>query len=150
MEIRRKVQVHLWRVDGAGRRVYASLHRCAAKGDYHQPITGNVDAGENLDAAALREACEEVGIRAAPADLSPALWVQDWSHPERPGILFSESVYALRCPAAELTLSGEHRGHRWLPYGEALASFAFEGNRRGLAFVEAWLGRADDAGHPEI
>lgn len=140
--IRRKAQVHLWRLNDEGMRVYAALWRCAAKGEYWQPVTGNADPGESPAETALREAREELGVAASPEDLSPELWVHDWRYPDRPGPLICESVFALRRHSDQLTLSSEHRAYRWLPYEEALAAFAFEGNRRGLAFVESYLASA--------
>ena len=134
--IRDKVQVHLWRENEAGGRLYAVFHRCAAKGDYWQPITGNVETGEKVDACALREVGEEAGVHARPEDLTPCLWVCDWS---RGGVSFAEHVFGLRCSDDGIVLSSEHRAVEWLPYAGALARFAFEGNRRGLAWVENWL-----------
>lgn len=133
-----KAQVHLYRETPEGRR-WCLFHRCAAKGDYWQPITGNVDPGESPDACALRESWEEAVARAEPAALSPCLWIHDWS---RDGRRFAEHVYALRlddAQAAEIKISGEHRAFEWVDYAEALRRLHFEGNRRGLALAEAWL-----------
>lgn len=134
--IRNKVQVHLWRPVAEGGRVFAVLHRCEAKGDYWQPITGNVEQGETPEACALREAQEEAGVQADRDDLSPRLWVHDW---ERGGHVFAEHVFALRCAQPDLELSGEHRAYEWLPFEEALGRLHFEGNRRGLEMAERWI-----------
>lgn len=136
MHRRQKVQVHLWRTGEGGERLYALFQRAPAKGDYWQPVTGNVDEGETPEQTALREAREEAGVDAARSALSPRLWVHDWS---REGQNFEEHVFALRCDGAECTISGEHRAFEWLRYGEALMRLKFEGNRRGLAFAESWL-----------
>lgn len=134
--MRLKVQVHLWRRDTSGQRLYALLHRCAAKGDYWQPITGNVDPGEAVEICARREANEEAGIESRPDDLTPCLWVQDWA---RDGKVFAEHVFGLRCASDKIVISGEHRAYEWLPYDAAIQRLHFEGNRRGLALVEEWL-----------
>lgn len=138
MKPRQKVQVHLWREGAGGERLYAVFHRCAAKGDYWQPITGNVDAGETAKVCALREAGEEAGLEARAEDLTPRVWVHDWS---RDGEVFEEHVFGLRARTSELAISGEHRSYEWVSYAEALKRMAFEGNRRGLAWVEEYLRR---------
>ncbi len=132
-----KVQVHLWSepARGKGRR-YAIFQRNAEKGDYWQPITGNVEPGETPVDCALRETREEAGIVAASASLSPCLWVHDWSRGEK---AFAEHVFALETGDQTLAISGEHRAVVWLAYKEALRKLHFEGNRRGLALAEAWL-----------
>lgn len=137
---RLKVQVHIHRTEG-GRRLYALFHRCAEKGDYWQPVTGNAEPGEEPREAARREANEEAGVGCAAGgaggeDLSPCLWVHDWS---RDGTRFAEHIYALKSPDAKISIGSEHRAWEWLPYEAALARMAFEGNRRGLALVEEYL-----------
>lgn len=134
--IRQKVQVHLWRADGGGGRFFAIFHRCEAKGDYWQPITGNVEADETPEQCALREVAEEAGVQADPSDLTPRLEVQDW---QREGTRFAEHVFGLRCKGERITISGEHRAAEWVGVAEALARFHFEGNRRGLRRVQEWL-----------
>ena len=134
--IRQKVQVHLWRVESGGGRLFAIFHRCEAKGDYWQPITGNVEAGETPEQCALREVAEEAGVDADLSDLTPCLEVQDWRREET---RFAEHVFGLRCKGESITISGEHRAAEWVGVSEALARFYFEGNRRGLHLVEKWL-----------
>lgn len=141
---RLKVQVHIYRIE-EGRRLYALFHRCAAKGDYWQPVTGNVEPDEDTAEAARREAFEEAGVplrdeSGAPCELSPLLHVHDWS---RGGVHFAEHVYALKSPGGKITISGEHRAGEWLTYDAALQRMAFEGNRRGLALVEQYLAAGD-------
>jgi len=134
--IRKKVQVHLWRTTPTGERLYAIFHRCAAKGDYWQPITGNVDKGETPEACALREAFEEAGVKLPPSELTPCVWIHDWSRGEKQ---FEERVFGLKCQDTKITISSEHRAYEWASYAEAIQCLQFEGNRRGMAWVESYL-----------
>lgn len=136
MILSQKVQVHLWRRDAAGNLHFAVFQRGAAKGSYWQPITGNVEAGEAPDACARREAEEEAGIQSKPNDLTPSLWIWDWSRGEKQ---FAEHIFGLQREDTSITLSHEHQRFEWVMYAEALARFPFEGNRRGLALTKAWI-----------
>jgi 8-oxo-dGTP pyrophosphatase MutT (NUDIX family) len=60
---KRKVQVWVWHRAENGRLRVLILKTRPDRGGFWQPVTGGVERGEGLRAAALREACEETAIR---------------------------------------------------------------------------------------
>ncbi len=96
---------------------------------FWQSVTGSVDAGETLIAAAKREVEEETGI------VAPSSHFDRWHHSSRfeifpiwrhrypPGVTHNtEHVFSLCVPrdTPVVLAPDEHRAWRWLPWREAL------------------------------
>ena len=97
---------------------------------YWQSVTGGVDPGEELAAAAAREVFEETGLRAGEHRLDA--WgsqtrfeiYPEWRYRYAPGVTHNiERDFGLLVPAAlPVTVAPrEHLGYVWLPWGEAAA-----------------------------
>lgn len=125
---RRKVQVHLCRIDSeSGRPLFLVLRRTPEKNGVWQPVTGNVDSGEELQKCACRELEEETGI----TDVSNCVPVGEFTF-EKKGVTFNETVFLARTRQTEVTLSWEHDSFRWAPYEEARKLIDFDSNKSGL------------------
>lgn len=138
-QVRRKVMVVPVRITGAWEVLL--LQRGPEKGSVWQPVTGNVEPGEDLGGAARREFEEETGL-AGQGALRPTGFVHrfDKAGPDGPR-RFEEHVYvAVVRLGARVRLSREHVGSRWLPAEEALAAVAQEGVRTAIRRALAAVG----------
>ncbi|MCA9752948.1 MAG: lipoyl(octanoyl) transferase LipB [Gemmatimonadetes bacterium] len=144
----RSAQIWLWREGPDGREVLL-LHRVPAEGDFWQPVTGLLEAGEAPAAAAAREVREETGLALAaePADLG---YVRDFRiEPEYLGDrgphpwINREHAFAARIdPKAAITLSPtEHDEYLWTDPETARQRLRWNGNRRALDRLERELAR---------
>jgi 8-oxo-dGTP pyrophosphatase MutT (NUDIX family) len=125
---RYKVQVHLYqREEISGRLKFLVMQRTPSKDSIWQPVTGNVEPDEQLEAAAVREVWEETGINRIH-DLK-RVWEFDF---DKKGRRFHETVFCARVDDSEVRLSSEHADHRWCPGNEARAIMGFESNQEGL------------------
>jgi dihydroneopterin triphosphate diphosphatase len=109
------------------------LRRPPAKGGIWAPVTGNVDAGESFEEAAVRELEEETGLAEAAA-LLPTGLVNRFEK-ERGGKLerFEEPVFAAVVrPGTPVRLSEEHVEYRWVSSNEAEQLVAFDGCKAGV------------------
>jgi len=138
-QVRRKVMVVPVRITGAWEVLL--LQRGPEKGSVWQPVTGNVEPGEHLDAAARREFDEETGL-AREGAVRPTGFVHRFEKgggdpPRR----FEEHVYvAVVRLGARVRLSREHVGSKWLPTEEALSAVAQEGVRTAIRRALAAVG----------
>jgi ADP-ribose pyrophosphatase YjhB (NUDIX family) len=123
--MKRKVQVWIHR-DG---RVLL-LRTLPTRGAFWQPVTGSVEEGETLEAAALREAAEETGLRYAAR---PKAIGYEFSYETRGGKKIDETAFALAAPAGEIRLDAhEHDDHRWVTVAEANDLLRYDSNRDAL------------------
>ncbi len=94
-------------------RIFPGLWQC---------VTGGIEPGEGVPAAAMREVREETGL--GPAELE-AFYDLDQVAPfydEGADAVVVSAIFAARArPDAEARLSREHDGLRWVPAGEAAA-----------------------------
>ena len=85
-----------------------------------QGVTGRVEPGERIPAAALREVEEETGLGAADIE---AFYDLDQAAPfydERSDAVVVSAIFAARVrPDAVPRISGEHDGMRWVPAADA-------------------------------
>lgn len=110
-----------------------------------QSVTGSLDAPEEpLAAAALREVCEETGIRPEPGALKRWNLVYtfeiypQWRHRFIAGTTHNtEHVFSLELPGrVDVALAPEeHRASRWLPWREAAAECFSWSNRDAIRIL---------------
>lgn len=107
------------------------LQRGPEKGSLWQPVTGNVEDGEELAVAALREFDEETGLGGKGA-IRPTGHVHRFEQ-ERKGAprAIEEHVFvAVVRMGARVRLSREHVASRWLPAADALQAVEQPGVRQ--------------------
>lgn len=133
------VQVQIVRRGRTGVEVLA-LRRIAERGGFWQPVTGRLEPGETLAAAAERELEEETGLAGTVESLEyrhAFLW-------PRPGgsELAEESAFVVEAPADfQPSLSArEHDASEWLTPAEAATRFPFAGLQRGVRLATMWAG----------
>ena len=96
------------------------LKRPASKGSVWQPVTGNVEEGESVQAAAVRELEEETGLRGAAA-VHPVGHIHRFSKSTAHGPAdFEEHVFAAYVRlGSQVKLSAEHTESKWVSPEEA-------------------------------
>ena len=105
-----------------------------------QCVTGSIEPGERVTAAALRELEEETAIA---GDAIEALYdmdlVSQFHWPDVDGVL-SEVVFAARVrPGTEPVLSHEHDAARWVDPAEAIRSAVWPSYREAIERVATIL-----------
>lgn len=93
---------------------FLMLKRTAQKGGFWQCVTGGVEEGETIEAAAKRELFEETG-------LEPVAWIRDvFSFQfEQDGWYYTEFVFAAEVDGDPVL--SEHDEYRWCTFEEAEA-----------------------------
>jgi lipoyl(octanoyl) transferase len=131
-----KVVIH----DGEGRVLL--LHRKPERGRFWQPITGTIEAGESMEAAAIREIIEETGHPGSPEPLSleQSFMIESQYLSARYGtpVMAHEIVYtATLDPALPIALDAtEHDGFGWFTFAEAYEKIQWTDDREALERVE--------------
>jgi lipoyl(octanoyl) transferase len=137
---RLKVQVWIHAVDAKGSRKVLILKTRPDRGGFWQPVTGGVEEGETLDAAAAREAAEETGLsfKAAPRALGFEFSFKSQYGPAREHVYEAEA----QSPAAVKLDPKEHVESRWVDPGEVVALLKFETNARPFdLLLRKWKGK---------
>ncbi len=129
--MRSKVQVWIYReVATAGARTIKVLllRTTSERGGFWQPVTGSVEEGESLEAAALREALEETALdfMGAPRSLCFSFDFDGrWGRAR-------EHFLALQARTDEVKLDlSEHVESEWVDLDEVEGRLAFDSNREG-------------------
>ena len=118
------------------------LRRSAARGGFWQPVTGRIEPGEEPEAAARRELCEETGadVPVRPLGYQHGFGVD-------PGLVrgradgltvAEETAFAARLPAGfACRISDEHAEHAWCTSAEAMQRLRYAGLRRAVRLAAA-------------
>ena len=108
---------------------YLLLHYPAGHWDFTK---GNVEEGEDLLTAALREATEETGIK----EFKVVKGFQDrirYFYKRQGETVMKEVVFFLGiAKTKDVRLSYEHTGYVWLPFKEALERLTFDSSKQVL------------------
>lgn len=132
--LRRKVQVFVYRHKPGLEVLLLKRSRPSREGATEDwaPVTGNVDAHENLRNAAVRECWEEISCEVEPEPLGLTFTY------EKKGKRFHETIYAARVAAdEEVELSEEHTGHEWVPADKADARLHWPEQKKALDALRA-------------
>lgn len=112
---RHKVQVIAYYISKAQEKVFLALKTNIERGGFWQNITGHVDSGESLSAAAMRELFEETGIHREQLCRFEALDLEFRFH-DRWGYDCIESCFAaqiLARPGVQIS-DEEHQDYKWV------------------------------------
>lgn len=134
MALSRKVQVWIYRQSPAFE-VLLLKRANTEKGEWH-PITGNVNRHEQVRAAAVREAWEEVTIDIEPEPLGMTFTYDG----KRKGDRFHETVFAASTTDMDVELSDEHTEHEWLAPDAAMERLTWDDQKKALESVVARYG----------
>jgi lipoyl(octanoyl) transferase len=136
----RSVSALVWRRGSAGPEVLMML-RVPEHGRWWQSVTGMVEPGETLEAAAHREVKEETGLagRLEPLDLAHSFWVDPKvvAFPDGEPRFNTETCFACEvAPEAEVRLAPEeHTDYAWCSFEEASARVPWEGAKAALRLL---------------
>lgn len=128
--MRLKVQVWIYYRHPDGEHRYLLLKTTPARGAFWQPVTGSVEPGEELLAAAIREAQEESGLEfVSPPELLGTAFEFESMYDDKP-VRSREQGYVLeaRSPDKVRLDPSEHIEYRWSKADEALSLIKFESN----------------------
>lgn len=106
-----------------------------------EPVHGHIEAGEEPEDAAVREVREETGLE---VDRLYVVRVQPFYLRKRRAVEMAV-VFAAFVTDSAVAIAVEHQQHAWLSVDEALARFAFPGERASLREIVELLS-AGDAG----
>lgn len=129
MMLRRKVQVFVYRKSPGLEVLILRRARPSREGGAEDwaPVTGNVEAHEQIRSAAVRECAEEIGCEVAPEPLGLTFTY------EKRGKRFHETIFAASVAKDEVVeLSEEHTAHAWLAPGEAAARLHWPEQKKAL------------------
>lgn len=131
---------------------YLLLRRVPRIGGFWQGVTGGVEEGESLPAAAARELLEETAI--VPRFLAETGYTYSFAMIDRwrplyaPGVEeIVEHVFVALASGGthEPTLSHEHDAWQWCTLGQALQLLKWPENIEGIKRCDAWLRAGNNA-----
>lgn len=140
----RSVSALTWRRGERGPEILMML-RVPAHGHWWQSVTGMLEPGESLEAAAHREALEETGLRGTlrPLPLTHSFWVDPAivRFPDAEPRFNTEACFTLEVApdAAVLLAPEEHTEYRWCGLEEAHALMKWEGSKASVRLLEQGL-----------
>jgi dATP pyrophosphohydrolase len=126
-----------FRRSSSGEFEFATL--CRSDDGSWQGVAGGGEAGETPEAAAIREATEEIGV---PPSLPfyrldsqcsiPVHFFSERLHWPADLFVIPEYSFAVDCTSVELRLSKEHVQQRWGPYKETRERLRWDSNKTAL------------------
>jgi 8-oxo-dGTP pyrophosphatase MutT (NUDIX family) len=129
---------------------YLVLHRLPGKQEFWQGVSGGVEQGETIEEAARRELLEEIGLSSELHNIGYSysfpvaeMWksLYEWftAHPEDPTIVVHNFVTVVGAQFVPKLDGQEHDTFKWCSFDEAIALLFWEGDKKALGFVQAWL-----------
>lgn len=122
-----------------GRQEILVVHRCPTLGSFWHAISGAIETGESVEAAAIRELREETGLDATetlPLCLRTKFSYRLNQSPRRAGKSVRVCCFLLEVPDDfEPKLNWEHDEHRWIATNLAPAYVKWPSLRRALLAV---------------
>ena len=136
------VSVYLWRRTQNSRELLL-FKRTRERGDFWQPVTGQVEPGELPGPAAIRELAEETGLAAQP---QPIPYVHAFIWPpvsDTAPRYLREFAYQVEVPAEfQPTLDPEeHVDWKWARFDDAIEEVPHRGLKRGIQHLLKTLER---------
>lgn len=130
MKTNNQVEVIVYKKDPVSGFLYLMLKRNPKKGNFWQPITGNVELNETFEQAALRELKEETGITEF-IKIFDTNYFFDFFDDDRQQ---HEKVFAVEVSITSIvTLSEEHTEYQWATSEDCLNKYLkYPGNIEGL------------------
>lgn len=136
MPLRRKVMVWIYR-QSPSFQVLLLKRAKTDKGEWH-PVTGNVEPHEQVRAAAVREAWEEVSLEVEPEPLGVTFTYDD---PKRGRMHETAFAAALPPDDEKVELSEEHTAFEWVSPDEAGKRLSWPEQRKALDALVARYAR---------
>jgi len=140
----KSIQTYIFRRDN-GSNKFLLLKRTEDHGNFWQPVTGGLEAGEDWHNAAVREVWEETGLRGQIEDLNfrhtflvdPSFWKQ---HPQFAIKANEETSFMMDAtgvdPDSVVLNPEEHDAYEWVDYETAMSRIIWEGNKKALRLTQ--------------
>lgn len=134
-----KNSIECWVFDFALKRIL--LLKCPKTDrhdEYWQPVTGGVEKDEDKVYACIREVKEETGIELKPADLVKLIDNFTFCIPDEK-IELQKPVFIAQVKKAEVVISDEHTGYKWVEPEAVPGYLLWESNMETFKSVFAFL-----------
>ena len=133
--LNRKAQVWIYRKGQV-----LLLQTNVERGEFWQPVTGSINAGETFAEGAMREAQEESGL-VFDGELKYLEYEFEF-HGKFGRVI--ERVFAWESSRGEVKLEPrEHQNYRWISFAEAEKALKFSSNIEGLHRLQKRLEKGD-------
>ncbi|HUP44753.1 MAG TPA: lipoyl(octanoyl) transferase LipB [Thermoanaerobaculia bacterium] len=119
------------------------LHRRPSRGDFWQPVTGSIEAGESPLETARREIVEETGIDAVPEELGLTqsfMIDSQYLSSKHPGPIIASEVGFHAAVDSNLPIHldrDEHDASGWFTFAEAYEKIRWSDDREALELLES-------------
>jgi len=131
-----QIEAILFRKSRDGNVEYLMLKRAENRGNFWQPITGNVKPHETFEEAAIREMQEETNICSYLRIIDTG-YGYNFTDDDRDQYEHVLGVEVLE--DAQVIISDEHTEFRWTPKEDAVSLLKYPGNKQGLEILSKLL-----------